>query len=104
MAASDSVLIGPLTSVWQNLWDLCNAKYIADGIPMFDKICNWWKIQAKEDNPGLVYWSRTSIGNEPAGVLSARESNSSSRKDQSLYNIYVKDDGTGCYIYIERGQ
>lgn len=106
MAAADSVLLGPLTANWQNVWDLAAAKYAADGIPMFEKFARTVNLEASTANDAAVEWSRTSIGNNPAGSLNPGESiakNSGNHLvNESTYNLYVR--GNGQLVMLERTQ
>lgn len=106
MSAADSLKIGPLTASWQNAYDLCSAKCDTDLIPRFEKFCRTLNLEAPPDNTDIVYWSRTSIGDNPAGTLVARESillqTGGYLNNENLYNLYVKGDGQ--YLYIQRTQ
>ena len=106
MSAADSIRIGPLTADWQNAWELCKTKYEADGIPMFEKFCRTLNFEADITNTADVEWSRTSIGNNPAGRLGAGESifrnTGGYLQNENLYTLYVR--GNGQYLLIERQQ
>lgn len=107
MSAADSVKVGPLTVNWQNLWDLCAAKYVADGIPMFEKFARTSNLEAPRSiNTDIVQWARTSIGDNPAGELAPGESilkqTGGYLVNENLYNIYVRGDGQ--YLFVERTQ
>lgn len=106
MSAADSVKLGPLTANWQRLWDLWDANYRAAGIPTIEKFARTLNIEAPSSNAGTVYWSRTSIGDNPAGELVAGDSilkqTGGYLNNENTYNIYVK--GSGLYLYAERTQ
>lgn len=106
MSAADSIKVGPLTSSWQNAWELANAKFIADGVPTFEKFARTLNLEAPRDNTDAVYWARTSLGDNPAGSLLPGESiqklSGGNLQNENLYTIYLKGDGQ--YILIERTQ
>ena len=106
MAASDSVLLGPLTADWQNVWELANTKYTADGLPMFEKFCRSWSLEAPSTTVANVEWSQTSIGDNPAGEIGPGESvmrqSGTVQPNENTYNLYVR--GNGEYILLERSQ
>jgi hypothetical protein len=106
MATSDSVLLGPLTANYQNVWDLAAAKYLADGLPMFEKFCRNWSLEAPVTNTAAVEWSRTSIGTNTAGAISAGESvmreAGTNQPNENTYNLYVR--GNAQYIMLSRSQ
>lgn len=106
MSAADSVRVGPLTGSWQNLWNLCDAVYTAAGIPSFEKFARTVNLEADGTNTAAVEWSRTSIGNNPAGSLNAGESilrqSGDYLQNENLYNMYVR--GNGQYVLVSRTQ
>lgn len=113
MAAADSVKLNSgqawsLTTNWQNLWELCKLKYDNDGIPMFEKFARTLNLEAPSSNGGIVYWSRTSIGDNPAGELGAGDSilkqTGGRLVNENTYNIYVKGSIANQELYIERTQ
>jgi hypothetical protein len=113
MSAADSIKLETgqdysITTDWQNLWELCNAKYIADGIPPFNKHCRTLNLEAPSTNSGTVEWARTSIGDNPAGSLRASDSilrqSGNMLNNENMYNIYVRgSDGTQ-ELLVERTQ
>ena len=106
MSASDSVMLGPLTNNWQNVWDLAAAKYAADGLPMFEKFCREWSLEAPVSNGINVEWSRTSIGNNPAGALGPGDAvtrqSGTIQPNENTHTLYVK--GLNQYILLSRSQ
>lgn len=106
MSAADSVKLGPLTASWQRVWDLWDANYRAAGIPTIEKFCRTLNLEAPSTNTGIVYWSRTSIGDNPAGELNVGDSilkqTGGYLNNENTYNLYVK--GNGQYLYAERSQ
>jgi hypothetical protein len=106
MATSDSVMLGPLTAVYQNVWDLAAAKYLADGLPMFEKFCREWSLEAPTTNIANVEWSRTSLGNNTAGAIGPGESvirqSGTVQPNENTYTLYVR--GLNQYILLERSQ
>lgn len=106
MSAADSVKVGPLTGAWQNLFTLCETKYAADALPMFEKFCRTLNLEAPSSNTTVIYWSRTSLGTNPAGELGPGDSilkqTGGYLNNENIYNIYVM--GNLQYLYVERTQ
>lgn len=106
MAASDSVMLGPLTAAYQNVWDLAAAKYLADGLPMFEKFCREWSLEAPATNTAAVEWSRTSIGTNTAGSIdpggAIAKQSGTVQPNENTYNLYVR--GLNQYVLLERSQ
>lgn len=113
MAAADSIKINSgetwsITTSWQNLYTLCSLKYADDGIPMFEKFCRTLNLEAPSNNGGIIYWGRTSIGDNPSGELSAGDSilkqTGGYLNNENLSNIYVKASVADQELYVERTQ
>jgi hypothetical protein len=106
MATSDSVMLGPLTANYANVWDLAAAKYASDGLPMFEKFCREWSLEAPTTNTINVEWSRTSIGTNTAGAIGPGESvtrqSGTVQPNENVYNLYVR--GLNQYVLLERSQ
>lgn len=107
MSCADSFTIA-ITNAWQNLYDVCAAKAVADGMPAFNKFCRELNLEAPAANSGTVFWSRSPIGTNIAGELLASQSITRTQggplQNQNMYLIYVKGSDGNQSLYVSRAE